>query len=92
MDLDDAGPRMRFLIRDRDTKYVAWTGRRTYHLEALADLVVMSERVIVEAPTVEVLDRLATGQSDKQRATPIPATELLLSDPPPLARSGSSRR
>ena len=37
---------------------VAWTGRRTYDLAAPADLVVMYERVIVEAPTVEVLDSL----------------------------------
>jgi hypothetical protein len=37
---------------------IAWTGRRTYDLEAPADLVVMYERVIVEAPTVEVLDSL----------------------------------
>ena len=37
---------------------VAWTGRRTYDLEAPTDLVVMYERVIVEAPTVEVLDLL----------------------------------
>jgi hypothetical protein len=37
---------------------VAWTGRRTYHLEMAADLVVMYEWVIVEAPTVEVLNSL----------------------------------
>jgi hypothetical protein len=37
---------------------VAWTGRRTYDLGVRADLVVMYERVIVEAPTVEVLDSL----------------------------------
>jgi hypothetical protein len=37
---------------------VAWTGRRTYDLAVPADLVVMYERVIVEAPTVEVLDSL----------------------------------
>ena len=37
---------------------VAWTGRRTYDVAAPADLVVMYERVIVEAPTVEVLDAL----------------------------------
>jgi len=41
---------------------VAWTGRRTYDLGAPADLVVMYERVIVEAPTVEVLDSLINGE------------------------------
>jgi hypothetical protein len=40
---------------------VAWTGRRTYDLEVPADLVVMYERVIVEASTVEVLDSLIDG-------------------------------
>ncbi len=40
---------------------VAWTGRRTYDLEVPADLVIMYERVIVEAPTSEVLDSLIDG-------------------------------
>lgn len=58
---------------------VAWSGRRAYDVQAPADLMVMYERVIVEAPSVEVLNSLI----DQER--------LAATEPVTKARRGSPR-